>query len=68
MLLGLQYAQARHLLLKEVVSDSKVTLGRVFDKWSLKNIPDWLTELKSSLPCERNTGSVCQRSQRGQME
>jgi ribonuclease HI len=48
-LLGLQYAQTRRLSVLTVVSDSKITLGRVFQNWSLKNIPPWMVELKDSL-------------------
>jgi ribonuclease HI len=48
-LLGLQWAAAYRLRVIKVVSDSKVTLGRVFQGWSLKNIPAWMIELKSSL-------------------
>lgn len=30
--------------LKEVRSDSNVTLGRIFKDWSITNIPDWILE------------------------
>jgi ribonuclease HI len=48
-LLGLQYAETHRLPVLTVVSDSKITLGRVFQNWSLKNIPSWMVELKDSL-------------------
>ena len=48
-LLGLQYADsARHKITK-IVSDSQITLGRLFNSWRLKNIPDWMIEMKDSL-------------------
>lgn len=48
-LLGLQYAQEQELSVNEVVSDSKVTLIRVFRKWSHTNVPQWMTDIKESL-------------------
>lgn len=30
--------------LKEVRSDSNITLGRIFKDWSITNIPDWILE------------------------
>lgn len=30
--------------LKEVRSDSNITLGRIFRDWSITNIPDWILE------------------------
>src|SRR5688572_24046577 len=48
-LLGLQYCEAAHYVVRSVTSDSQITLGRVFQGWSLKGIPDWMKELKRSL-------------------
>lgn len=49
-LLGLQYAQNAGYKVTAVISDSKVTLGRLFKGHSLTNIPTWLRELKDSTP------------------
>src|SRR5688572_23283573 len=48
-LLGLQYADSAHYRIDRLVSDSQITLGRMFQGWSLKNIPDWMIELKDSV-------------------
>jgi ribonuclease HI len=48
-LLGMQWANARRIKIKTVFSDSQITLGRMFQGWSLKNIPDWMIDLKDSL-------------------
>ena len=41
-LLGMEYAHAKGIKIREIVSDSQVTLGRLYQGWKLKNIPDWM--------------------------
>jgi ribonuclease HI len=48
-LLGLQAAQGRKIKIRQIRSDSQITLGRLFQGWSLKNIPDWMIDLKDNL-------------------
>ena len=48
-LMGLKYAEGSRYRITKIVSDSKVTLGRVFQNWSLNNIPEWMVDLKDSL-------------------
>jgi len=47
-LFGLEYAKSRNYRLSKIVSDSKITLGRLFQGWRLKNIPEWMIEMKES--------------------
>lgn len=47
-LIGLQSAKEHKLHITKIRSDSKIALGRMFQGWRLKNIPDWMVELKDS--------------------
>jgi ribonuclease HI len=42
---GLQAARTKGHVIREIVSDSRITLGRLFDGWRLKNVPDWMIEM-----------------------
>jgi ribonuclease HI len=42
---GLEFAREQGYKIGTVYSDSQITLGRVFQNWSLKNIPTWMVEM-----------------------
>jgi ribonuclease HI len=46
---GVEWAQSKGWHIRCLYSDSQVTLGRLYQGWSLKNIPYWMVQWKNEL-------------------